>query len=357
MTESITEPRPDVAAFVEQVRSHLGDLTLEERDELVDGLEADLAEQLDDGATGLLGDPTSYAAELRAAAGLPPAPRRGRPRLPRATLAGLDGTLDRVRARSDALVTARHETRAAWSVVSALAPVWWVLRAWLAVTLLDRLTGPWERITSLPTFGVPGLGLVLLGVAVVLSVLVGQGHLWPGRPGRWPTQARLVLLALNVFAVTLLPALVGGPLTTSRAVASYENDTYYMGYRDAQSQQSGVAVNGRQLRNIYPYDASGQPISGVQLFDGAGRPIALTAEQTVSGASEVRIVGCPWFNGTQRLFNVFPLPERTQPNRTCSNPARPSTAGPVVLPAPPLAQVPPVTSGVTDPLATPGTSG
>ena len=75
---------PAVAAFVAQVRARLGDLTEEEREELLGGLEADLAERLAEGEAAL-GDPAAYAAELRAAAGLEARPRGWAVRRPAGT--------------------------------------------------------------------------------------------------------------------------------------------------------------------------------------------------------------------------------------------------------------------------------
>lgn len=71
-----TEPRAEhdaeqrAAAFTAAVRARLSDLTPEELDELLDGLQGDLTERLADEA-GDLGDPRDYADELRQAAGLP----------------------------------------------------------------------------------------------------------------------------------------------------------------------------------------------------------------------------------------------------------------------------------------------
>ena len=75
LSTGATAQRPEVAQLVNQfltrVREHLADLSVDERDELLDGLDADLSEQLAEG--GALPEPGSYAAELRAAAGLPAA--------------------------------------------------------------------------------------------------------------------------------------------------------------------------------------------------------------------------------------------------------------------------------------------
>ncbi|HEY0775806.1 MAG TPA: hypothetical protein VGD51_17100, partial [Nocardioidaceae bacterium] len=65
------ETRPEVSAFVGKVRDRLADLTDEEREELVGGLEADINELVEDGGSvAALGDPRAYADELRAAAGI-----------------------------------------------------------------------------------------------------------------------------------------------------------------------------------------------------------------------------------------------------------------------------------------------
>ncbi|MFT4220964.1 MAG: hypothetical protein QM611_10645, partial [Microbacterium sp.] len=61
-----------ISAFAAAVRRELGDLPVEEVDDLVDGLEADLADQAADAGDGFeLPEPVAYASELRSAAGLP----------------------------------------------------------------------------------------------------------------------------------------------------------------------------------------------------------------------------------------------------------------------------------------------
>ena len=67
---------PDVRAYLDAVRHHLADLPSEERDELVEDLEAHLLEvaaESDEPLASRLGPPDDYAAELRASAGYPPA--------------------------------------------------------------------------------------------------------------------------------------------------------------------------------------------------------------------------------------------------------------------------------------------
>ena len=42
-----------------------------------------------------------------------------------------------------------------------------------------------------------------------------------------------------------------------------------MGYAQSVAPQ-GLAFNGERVANVYPYDAAGSPLVGVQLVDNAG---------------------------------------------------------------------------------------
>jgi hypothetical protein len=313
-----TAVSPEVAAFVARVRQHLADLTEEECEELVGGLEADLSEQAADG-TLVLPDPAQYAAELRAAAGLPP---DRRPRLLR---------FGPARARWFAVTEHSPTTRQVWALIEAMRPAWWVLRAWIAVTLLDQLAGQWEYVTLWPTLGVPGLGPFLLIAAVVVSVLVGQGKVWPGSGPDRTTLARTVLLGLNVFAVLV-------PLTFTGDGSQVESSAVAVPFRAPGKPvlRSGSDV----IRNLYPYDATGQPLVGVQLFDQQGRPVSV-APQSGMGQGREREVTCPWVNGTTPLYNVFPLRQRHQATGTCLGDRDPAKVDEPAFAVPPLGSVPP----------------
>ena len=317
---AITAP-PEVAAFVEDVRARLADLSDDEREELLGGLEADLAEKVADGAP--LGDPASYAAELRAAAGLPERTRR-LPHLPRRDRAR--HALDSSRDWFLDLMRSRAWTRQAWEVVSALRPAWWVARAWLAVTLVDIAAGPWEPVSLVPSLGHPAVGWACLLVAVVGSTLLGLGRLWPGSGPDRPVLARVVLLALNVAAlvVPLLTVSISAPgyLTGT----PYVYDDYGAGYRDG-LREPGIRAYGRRVTNIFAYDAAGRPLEHVQLFDQQGHPLDVYRDGTA----------CPELVGTNRAFNVFPLSQRRREFGSC----RGDNA---LMPNHPLATVPPVTS-------------
>ena len=319
--------RPDVAAFVAQVRGLLGDLSEEDRLELTEGLEADLADQVAERGGGALGDPEAYARELRAAAGFDPVPRR-RARTPRAR--SVPEVLDGVRGWWDTQV-ARPRVAPVWSVAAALRPVWWFFRAWIAAVLLCvAMPGytPWG-FTWLP--GVSNeLGLVILGACVVGSTLVGMGRVWPGgASASHGTAARVVLIGLNLFALAMIPA----------AEQRYQDAEWAQvqeyGFADSSwTADVGVLNRGEQVCNIAAYDAGGQPLTGVQLFDQAGRPL------------DVRCYGqqdrtVPWVLGDVTRWNVFPIGERDRPART---PQRRADLTGAAFPVPDRATTPAVTN-------------
>ena len=209
MTVNQTTPdlQPVVASYVELVRLYLGDLDDEVREELSGGLEADLLDLVADRGPGALPDPEEYADELRLAAGLPPraVPRSDPPAgtgalgLVRSAAAQLRSLLDEARTRW--LAWAGSGPREpAWSFVTALQPVWWVTRGWVAWMVLQDFRGPWV------TYSTPQLAA--LALAVVGSVQLGRRRWRLGELLDRRLTARLLLVALNVFAVTMVPGAV-----------------------------------------------------------------------------------------------------------------------------------------------------
>lgn len=326
--------RPEVTEFVERVRAHLQDLEPDERDELVGGLEADLSEKLADGMA--LGDPESYARELRAAAGLPARRRSVTGDLPRT----VGGILDAARSWFLGLM-ARPGLRTVWDVVVALRPAWWVARAWIAVTALDIATGSWEEVSVVPSLGVPGAGEVALAVAVVVSALVGMDRLWPGSGAERGTASRVTLLVVNAVAV-LAPMTWGLPYPAyvGYGFDYYSYDDYSAGYSDAQRENRGLQLDGDPVHNVFPYDAEGRPLHGVQLVDQDGDLLAVGAGSSARGRGDDRTVGCPAFNGRTPVYNVFPLAETRLRRGTCETA---TDAADAVFPDPPLASLPRVT--------------
>jgi hypothetical protein len=230
-------------------------------------------------------------------------------------------------------------------VLAWARPLWWIARGWVGA---HAVVGAASLILGIGYYGrdygiVPGtsfgFGLVAIAVAVAVSLAIGFGRVWPGK-GR--LLARLVLLGLNGLAIVGLPVAL---------VSASGADDYWRGYNDAQSEgyaqpvpsgygideQAGIYSSGRWVTNIYPFDAAGQPLTGVQLFDQNGDPIAVVRAPECPdayaepGAESWSVVssgdGCwddetgemtagrvayPWTNGAAQLDNVFPQPLRAQ---------------------------------------------
>jgi len=237
-----------VAAYVREVRAELADLPVEDVDDLTGGMEADLSELAAESGGdlfGRLGSPSLYAAELRAAAGLPErvagsGRRRG----------SLSGAVARARA-SFGMLTGQHPwLRSATAYLVTLRPAWWLVRGYLAAWALWSVLGRTRGFRP-HSF----LGLVLALAAVVVSVQVGRGWLrqWTGlRPLLIAANSALICVALVAFVM------VDG--------VQYVPSSEY-------SQPAGVSLDGASVGNIYAYDAGGKRIPNVRLFAQDGRPL------------------------------------------------------------------------------------
>jgi hypothetical protein len=336
MTDTKLATRPEITEFVAKVRTNLADLTEEEREELLGGLEADLTERLADGDASGLGDPRAYAEELRAAAGLERSGSPGRPRRPVGEVVG--DALDRSHAWWDRVVASRSWSAPVWSLLVTLRPAWWVLRAWVAVQLFDYAVGPWEYLTLVPHLGGDLVGPVLLLAAVIGSVLIGLRKVWPASHAPGSAFARVVLVVLNSFAVLATPAVVDAMPSAwmlHHSVYGHTGPSWY--------DRQGLRNDGRLVRNVFAYDAEGNPLEGVQLYDQRGEPLAISPDVVV----RMRYQGqtpmvYPWADGEQAQWNVFPLPVRTDNNGWSRRERAWTSDNPPFLPEPPLVAVPPV---------------
>ncbi len=312
---------PAVHEFVAAVRGRLADLTEEEREELVGGLEADLADLVSERGTEALPDPGTYAAELRAAAGFSPVAAVR----PSRTRDGLAAWLDRGGATWRRWVrTGDHLGLPAFA--QSLRPVWWVVRALCAVTLLV------EVYSSQGIFGLtPRRGLLAL-VAIVLSVQLGRGAWGTARALRRFLSLRLVLVGLNVLAILLVPVMFDRFLHAGNGPATYDAEPGF----DPSLATEGLFFGGRQVQNVYPYDAQGRPLVGVQLVDQDGRRL-LVPDQGYDDLTEQVTLLTPWRNGRTSLFSVYPMPEQA------TDPETGEPLGDARLQTPPFASLPPVT--------------
>lgn len=307
-----TGPVADVGEYAARVRAHLAGLPQDQVDDLTDGLEADLADALADPTvvTGTdpgdlvarFGEPSDYARELRLAAGLPePAPATARPRGPRAAGRRLAARVHAGGRRMAADLDAQPWWPPVREFLVTLRPVWWLVRAWVAYQLIVLVAGRGEG--WLPRDLVT---VVLLAVLMVVSVQWGRG--------RWlPRRVRWVPALVSVAAVVLfVPAVaVASDAELNRRAPVVE---YYPEYVESgvPFPQDGVWVDGMQVSNLFAYDAEGNPLHDVQLYDDRGRPVRTTSdggwgEWSLPGVEDAwSFVPVPDEDG-RRLWNVYPL--------------------------------------------------
>lgn len=253
MSETVAGPETSswVRDYVGRVREALADLPFEDVDDLTGGLEADLVERAAELPPGsdlvaAFGAPRGYAAELRAAAGLPPA-LPGAP-TPRPSLARRCETWLRER---------RRDRTARWPWVADLAPVWWVLRG--------LVLGGFVTVTVLEGYPV--------AARFVAMVAGGAWSFWWGRRGERAIGSgcnRAVLIVNALALLFLLPV----------ASAMAPGGSGYATSSDAQPAPfspsgEGVWVEGEAATSLYAYDAQGNRIDRVRLFDQSGRAVTI----------------------------------------------------------------------------------
>jgi len=155
---------PNVEVYLEALRAELLDLAAEEREDLLSEVEPSLLEAAADGDDPIaarLGPAADFAADLRASAGLPPAPRAPvqRPGF-RAALAQLADSPQARRARG---------------LARELAPLWWAARACLAVGALAVVFEiEWSvQWPMLPRYGSVAGTIVVVVAALAISCALG----------------------------------------------------------------------------------------------------------------------------------------------------------------------------------------
>ncbi|RWR19966.1 hypothetical protein D8Y23_06895 [Microbacterium enclense] len=303
----ITTPvHDDIQAFAAAVRAHLDDLPADEVDDLLDGLEADLSDQAAEaGDDFTLPDATTYAAELRAAAGLPErtdTPRAtGTPILQRAAALG----------RSvDAQI--RRNPAAAWTLdlLASLRPLWWILRAVVLYLFIAPffwsgygwMSGPIAYLFGAVQFP----GIVLMTGLLLVSVQWGRGRWAPNRI------ARGFRTAVTVVAVLLTPFTLAALGSNLQSMVWDSSNGSSVGA----SFTPGLSVDGQRVRNIFAFDAEGNAIPMVQLFDQDGNPLTTIGRENGPAPYDAYFYGgggpvpVPYTApGASDTWNVFPLRE------------------------------------------------
>jgi hypothetical protein len=335
-------PAPEVAEILDDVRAHLTDLTAEL------GGEVDTVTLV-----ARLGTPQAYAAELRAAAGYPSAPEQAaRPRsgTARLALAGLvastlllllgiaaadpgfilvailigvvglaviwrDGpripgvaALPEVRRALAERAAPGTTARTTVDFLASLQPAWWVARAFVAAAVVVGVFGG----------GGAAAGIVVALLAVPVSIWVGhrtrrdQRWLWPVVP-------------LNALAAALLLVLIGsGTSGVFGSPTPVSSPAVY---------QSGLWQDGeREILDIHPFDAAGNPLTGVYLFDQDGRAVDTSAGAECDDGYESL--------STADRIDPYPRGTREYDHRTGRCHVTPPGPLVVAVPAPPTSGVP-----------------
>jgi hypothetical protein len=233
---------PEVSEYLAAVRAALDDLPATERDDLLAEVEPsllDAASETGGNVSARLGPAEDFAAELRTAAGLQVGPRRMRPE-PR--------LLDTARrlARDPRLQELRR-----------LAPIWWVVRAYLLVAAIALAAGAsWSlRYFLVPHLASAWLGLVAIAAAAALSIWIGL---------RTPRATRLVVVANVVLLGLAIPV-----LSHFQHRRLPERVLYVTVY----TRTPGLTYNGAAVSNIYPFNRRGRLLHDVLLYTGAGVPL------------------------------------------------------------------------------------
>ncbi|WP_410574826.1 DUF1700 domain-containing protein [Amycolatopsis sp. cmx-4-61] len=338
-----------VRVYLARVRTALADLPASEVEEILEDVRPHLAEleaELGEGARvealiERLGTPESYAAELRASGGYPPpaegatqvlataAPSLVRPRIAwwglvlcalalallafgaavsvrAGVLVGLlpfvpvflvsvalllSGGVEPVLALPEVawlrttMAKGREQEDAGKFLryLGSLKPAWWVL---CAVTLVC-------------------FGLVLMlrqRSAVVLLpflLLAAVAAVWAGP--RLRADRRLLWVAVPVSAFVIGGALggFGAAIDLFARGTSPAPRTYYPSSADNYGNDQ-LTYGGREVDNVYAFDADGKPLTEVYLYDEEGRPITVTR------------YGCERASGSRQKIgqdNRFPRPK------------------------------------------------
>jgi len=254
---STAETKKAIQDFATKVRAALGDLTPEEIQDLTDGLEADLAERAAEQGTDF-GSAAGYANELRMAAGLAE---------PKAGERNIDGNRPTKAPRVSLYQRRINWWNAKLEQNSGLNKTWqWLLqfRGFLWV-----LRGYAVFLMAMNGFGVPNgllpqskLQFALAVFCVGCSLVLGM-KFWAGN---W--FLRLIRLGGQVFTILAVIGTVFGAYP-------WQQNAYYAANFNTQP-QIGLYENGREVTNIFAYNANGERLPLVQLFDQNGEPISVT---------------------------------------------------------------------------------
>jgi hypothetical protein len=252
--------------YLAAVEHELADLSAEDRSALMEDLALHLdALSAEDDVRPLvvrLGPAAAYAADLRAAAGLP---ARGGPP-PAADWRGwLDGVL-----ASPAARRAVPAGRAVRRLLGELRPAWWVLRGYLVVLVPCVLGSDYVEDVPVPApLHSHVLGVLLVLAAVTGSVLLGRRRL-----------PRAVGAAVAVGGVLLVLASVGvAHVMWDDLRGRVDAAAWAPAPPEGPSETYPLLSRYGPVTDVFPYAADGTPLDGVLLYDQDGRPLKVGFQQ------------------------------------------------------------------------------
>lgn len=277
---------PAKAAYLSRVAEGLSDLLVEDREEVIQDLEAHLAELEDDSLEQVLGTPEAFVDEFRQSAGLASPKQASRSR--------------RARAREDLhVLAARLSEVTHWPTIR---PVWVWTRGWLLVCAWSLLYD-YEGFSRFPIPSVgqsTAVGLMMVIAATALSVWLDSGTSGP----RWRAVGSAVYSAVSALA--LIGLLLNPQPTYSELVHQYE-EQMFLGQM--------TSADGEPISNVYAYDLDGNALE-VLLFDQDGRPL-LTLPSHVYQEAEGMGTEASYYDGGTVAFqrdtfgriipNLYPL--------------------------------------------------
>jgi hypothetical protein len=162
-----------------------------------------------------------------------------------------------------------------------------------AITGYGRYSGGDDRFMISP------MSLLVLAACIVLSVQWGRGR-W--LPWRW---TRAVLVVGSVIVAIALPFLLGWAAT---ALNNSVWDAQALSRAESRP-TDGLREGGYQVTNVFAYDADGQPIEQVRLYDQNGRQLRVVDDPsqtywTLPDGSAV----VPGTNASKGSgWNIYPL--------------------------------------------------
>jgi hypothetical protein len=317
-------PDAEVAGYAAEVRALFADLSDAESAELLEDLEDHLSEVAAEDAGTLrerLGAPAAYARELRQAAGLPePGEGSGSgglgggagPKTRRTLRSRLRSKAQQTWADAERRARGHRAGREVLDFLPSLRPAWWVLRAWVAVRLLEVITtsvDPWHEFSLIPRVGDSTLtGLLALLVAVPASVYVARDTV----PDGW--RRRAVGAGEGILVLFTVAMVLSGLGDDQHGSGDTAGQVSYV----QQGPQGGLTEDGQQVSNLYVYDQSGKLLNGVLVYDQDGRPVSATPYSLYAGGNVIDNDG--WLDGNGNLVtNIYPqrvlTPQWSQPDR------------------------------------------